>query len=250
MRNKVHYIKPTNYGFPEAIKDGLIKALSIAKEKDISNIKLVLTEIGLLDNPPNYISQALDKIFEGQGENLTKKLKKDRGFSIPNFPKTGTNTGVNTLLLNNNPTFIEEDTVVILIWSDYDSFKKMESILFWTEIDLVAIIFNERDELNELLSATKGINISNTPDQNVIPYINNFPSNVNDILSRLKSINITDSASHTPTRERMKDVIKELSQNQIKIFYKDFLGFLLNDVNFKLEDSVELLNWQHKYFGR
>ncbi len=126
----------------------------------------------------------------------------------------------------------------------------MESILFWTQIDLVAIVFNETDELNELLSATKGINISKITDPNVTPYINNFPSNLNDILSRLKSINITDSASHTPTRERMKDVIKELSQNKIKVSYKDFLGFLLNDVNFKLEDSVELLNWQHKYFER
>jgi len=29
MNNTVHYIKPTNNDFPEAIKDGLLKALSI-----------------------------------------------------------------------------------------------------------------------------------------------------------------------------------------------------------------------------
>lgn len=250
MNNTVYYIKPTDNDFPEAIKDGLIKAFALITQKGYSNIKFVLSSAGLLDTPPNFISQALDKIFTNRGNILTEQLRKQRGFSIPNFPTATQTTGVNLLLANNNPTFRNNDTVVVLLWADFDSFKKVQSLLFWTQIDLVAIVFNDSIDLNELLSASKAINISNTPDTNVIPYQNNFEQSTNDILDRLKSINITDVASHTPTRERMKSVIDELTKSNITVSYVDFLGFLVNDVNFKLEESVELLNWKHNYFGR
>lgn len=250
MNNTVYYIKPTDNDFPEAIKDGLIKAFALITQKGYSNIKFVLSSAGLLDTQPNFISQALDKIFTNLGNILTEQLRKQRGFSIPNFPTATQTTGVNLLLANNNPTFRNNDTVVVLLWADFDSFKKVQSLLFWTQIDLVAIVFNDSIDLNELLSASKAINISNTPDTNVIPYQNNFEQSTNDILDRLKSINITDVASHTPTRERMKSVIDELTKINITVSYVDFLGFLVNDVNFKLEESVELLNWKHNYFGR
>jgi hypothetical protein len=250
MNNQVYYIKPTKNNFPDAIKDGLLKALSIVQQKNYSNIKFVVTGLGLLDSPPNFISEALDKLFAGDGVRLTNLLKKNRGFHIHDFPNNGQTTGVNLLLSNNNPTFIDNNTVVVLVWADYDSFKKVQSLLFWTQIDLVAIVFNETPELNELLSASKGTNISTTPDPNVISYTNTFAQNVSDILDRMKGINITDIASHTPTRERMKSVIDELTKNHITVSYVDFLGFLVNDVNFKLEESVELLNWKHNYFGR
>lgn len=250
MNNTVYYIKPTNNDFPEAIKDGLIKAIALMAEKGYSNVKFVLSNAGLLDNPPNFISQALDKIFTNKGNNLTNQLRLQRGFSIPNFPTQTQTTGINLLLANNNPTFHNNDTVVVLLWADFNSFKKVQSLLFWTQIDLVAIVFNEDTNLNELLSASKAINISNTPDTNVVQYLNSFPQNTNDILDRLKSINVTSVASHTPTRDRMKSVIDELTQNHITVSYVDFLGFLVNDVNFKLDESVELLNWKHNYFGR
>jgi|JI6StandDraft_1071083.scaffolds.fasta_scaffold146615_1 hypothetical protein len=250
MKNSVYYIKPTNNDFPEAIKDGLIKAFALISKKGYSNIKFVLSSESLLDNPPNYISQALDKFFTNQGDNLTKQLKKQRGISISKFPTDNQTTGIKVLLANNNPTFLDNDTVVVLLWADFDSFKKIQSSLFWTQIDLVAIAFNDTSNLNELLSSSKAINISSTADPNVVPYQNNFPQNTKDILDRLKSINITDRASHKPTRERMKSVIDELDKNSITVSYVDFLGFLVNDVNFKLEDSVDLLNWKHNYFGR
>lgn len=250
MNNSVYYIKPTDNDFPEAIKDGLVKAFELISQKGYSNIKFVLSNASLLDSPPNFISQALDKLFNNQGDSLTKQFKKQRGISIPKFPTDTQTTGINILLANNNPSFLNNDTVVVLLWADFDSFRKIQSLLFWTQIDLVAIAFNDTPNLNELLSSSKAINISSTSDQNVIPYQNNFPQNTKDILDRLKSINITDNASHTPTRKRMEFVIDELVKNNITVSYVDFLGFLVNDVNYKLEDSVELLNWKHNYFGR
>ena len=250
MNNIVYYIKPTDNDFPEAIKDGLIKALSIVIKKGYSNIKFILTGISLLDNPPNFISQAIDKILSGRGVKLTNQLRRNRGFSIPDFPNPGQTIGVNLLLTNNNPTFFENNTVVVLLWADFDSFKKVQSLLFLTQIDLVAVVFKETPKLNELLAASKAINLSATPDPNVICYRNVFPQNINDILLRLKGINNTRIASHIPDRMSMKSVIDDLKDNKLAISYVDFLGFLVNDVNYKLEESVELLNWKHRYFGR
>lgn len=250
MNNNIFYIKPTNFDFPEAIKDGLIKAFSVVKQKGLSNIKLVLTGMNLLDSPPNHISDAIDKIFNGQGVSLTNQLKRNRGISIQDFPTVGQTTGINVLLANNNLSFLDNNTVVVLLFADYDSFKKVQSLLFWTTIDLVAVIYNETSELNEILSASKASNISSNLDPNVTAYTNTFVQNVNVILDRLKSINITDVATHVPTRERMKSVIDELNQNKLTVSYEDFLGFLVNDVNFKFDESVELLNWKRRYFGR
>ena len=152
---------------------------------------------------------------------------------------------------NSNPSFFNDsNTVVILLWADYESFNKIQSALFLTQIDLVAIVYNETPELTELFSASRAINFSNTPDNTVIPYTNTLDARTNAILNRMKGINITSLASHTPTRERMKSVIGELKKNHISVSYFDFLGFLVNEVNFELKKSVNLLNWKHNYFGR
>ena len=86
MNNIVYYIKPTNYDFPEVIKDGLIKGFTLIKQNGYSNLKLVLTGLGLLDGTPNHISNALEKIFKGEGIKFTNQLKTQRGFSIPKYP--------------------------------------------------------------------------------------------------------------------------------------------------------------------
>lgn len=251
MNNTIHYIKPVNNGFPEAIKKGLIKALSLIQEKGYSNIKLVLSNSTLLDSTPNYISEAFDKMASGQGVNFVNNLKRYRSFSLPNVPTTGQTTGIDVLLSNNNPSFIDDETVVVLLWADEDSFKKIQSSLSFTQIDLVAIVFNENSKLNELLSASKAEIVPKSMiDQYVIPYTNTFTQPVNDVLNRLKGINVTSFASHTPTREVMKSVIDELKREQLVVSYVDFLGFLVNEVNFSINESVELLNWKRTYFGR
>jgi hypothetical protein len=248
MKKNVYYIKSTKNNFPEAITIGFQKALSICDQKGYSNIKLIVPNLDLLDSPPNFISEAIDSLFPEKGIDITKQLKKTRCFSIPGSPSKGITTGVNLLLSNNNLSFDNNKTVIILLYASYESFKKVQSSLFCTEIDLVAIIQFESSKLDELISASKGINISRTPDQNLICYTNSFEQNINDILSRLKGINITDVASHTPTRKLMKSVINELENNNIKVSYLDFLAFLINDVNFKLAESVKLLNCRHNYF--
>lgn len=251
MNNKVYYIKPINSDFPAAIKLGLIKALSIIKDKGYSNIKFVLTGVANLDNPPNYISQAFDKMFAGKGVDFTNQLRINRGLSFAGFPTEEQTTGINVLLSNNNPSFVNEDTVVVLLWADEDSFKKIQSSLFFTQINLVAIVHFETDNLNELLSASKGIKLSSIEvDPNVNPYTNTFTQQINDILNRLKGINVTSIASNNHTREVMRNVIEELKRNRLAVSYVDFLGFLVNEINFPLKESVELLNWKRRYFGR
>jgi hypothetical protein len=250
MRNKVYYIKPTNNDLPEAIKLGILKALSIIQDKGYSNIKFVLTGISLLDNPPNLISQAFEKMFAGKGVDFTNQLRTNRGLSFVGFPTEEQTTGINLLLSNNNPNFVDENTVVVLLWADEDSLKKIQSSLSFTQIDLVAVVWNETQILNEFLSASKGTRFPNLADPNVNPYANTFTQPINDILRRLKSINITDPASHTPTRETMKNVIDELKRNRLIVSYVDFLGYLVNEVNFPLKESVELVNWKRRYFGR
>lgn len=193
----------------------------------------------------------MEKIFKGEGKKLTNQLKAQRGFPIPKYPTDQKTTGVNVILSNSNPSFYNDsNTVVVLLWADYESFNKIQSALFLTQIELVAIVYNETPELNELLSASRAINISSTSDNNVIPYVNTLDARTNAILNRMKGINITSISSHTPTRERMKSVIDELKKNHISVSYSDFLGFLVNEVNFELKESVNLLNWKHNYFGK
>jgi hypothetical protein len=251
MNNTLYYIKPINNDFPEAIKKGLIKALYLIQKKGYSNIKFVLTGIGHIDNPPNFISEAFDKIFNGKGDYYANLLRKNRVISIPQFPTEEQTTGINLLLSNNNPSFTDENTVVLLLWADEDSLKKIQSTLFFTQIDLIAIVFNDEPNLNELLSASKAKVVpENLIDQNVVPYTNTFQQPVSDVLNRLKGINVTSGASHTPTRELMKSVIDELKRGRMVVSYVDFLGFLVNEVNFPLKESVDLLNWKRTYFGR
>ena len=52
------------------------------------------------------------------------------------------------------------------------------------------------------------------------------------------------------TREFMSNVKDELKRNHLEASYYDFLGFLVNEVNFPLKESVELLNWKQRYFVR
>jgi len=249
MRNKVHYIKPQNNDFAEAVRIGFMKALQIIAEKNISNLKFVITGMDQLD-APNHISAGLDKILNNKGGIYTKILKKDRSFSIPQYPTDDQTTGVNLVLLNSNPTFSDHNTVVLLIWGDYDSFKKLESILFNTEIELVVVVYNENQPLNELLSSTNAQNISGSNDSNVTPYINTFSEQTNNILRRLLTINVTSFSSNTHTRETMKNVIDDLKDKKLVISYLDFLGFLVNEVNFPLQESVGLLHWKRSYFNR
>lgn len=251
MNNRVYYIKPTSNDFPEAIKDGLMKALVNINQKGYSNIKLVLSNSVLLDSPPNFISQAFDKMASGQGTNFVNQLRRDRSFSLSNIPTPGQTTVINVLFSNSNPTFVNENTVVVLLWADEDNFKKIQSSLSFTEIDIVAIVFNDSPVLNELLSASKGIRFpQGLTDPNVNPYTNTFTQQINDILNRLKGINVTSIASNNHTREVMRNVIEELKRNRLIVPYVDFLGFLVNEVNFPLKESVELLNWKRRYFRR
>lgn len=249
MLNKVYYIKPENNDLAQAVKIGFLKALSLVSDKKITNIKFVVTGLDQL-NPPNAISEGLDLLFKDNGINFTNSLRSNRGFPLVGWPTDEETTGVNLLLLNNTPTFTDQNTVVLLIWGAFESFKKLESILFHTKIELIAVLYNETDNMNELLSSTKAINISKNNDTNVTPYVNNFPNDIAEVLNKLKGINITNIASHTPTRERMKIVIDELKEKRLTVSYVDFLGFLVNDVNFPLKESVALLNWKHTYFGR
>ena len=48
----------------------------------------------------------------------------------------------------------------------------------------------------------------------------------------------------------MSNVKDELKRNHLEASYYDFLGFLVNEVNFPLKESVELLNWKQRYFVR
>ena len=251
MNNTIYYIKPTKNDFPEAIKDGLLKAFIILKEKGYCNIKFVLNNSSLIDSPPNFISEAFDKMVPGQGGNFVNQLRKNRSLSLPGIPIAQQTTAINLLLSNNNPSFTNEQTVILLLWADEDSFKKVQSSLFFTEVDLVAVVFNETTILNELISASKGIRYpEGLTDTNVNPYTNTFTQQVNDILNRLKGINVTSFASNNFTRELMSNVIDELKRNHLEVSYVDFLGFLVNEVNFPLKESVELLNWKQRYFGR
>ena len=47
----------------------------------------------------------------------------------------------------------------------------------------------------------------------------------------------------------MIEVIDEPKRNHLELSYVDFLRFLFNEVNFPLEESVELLNWKKDILG-
>lgn len=249
MNNKVYYVKPDNGNFAQAIKTAFVKAMALAITKKKFNIKLVVSSLAALDEEGAF-KDGLDLLFNNSGGPIVKQLKKDRQFSIPNFPGKGDAFGINVLLVNKKPMLRDNEATVLLVWSQEDEFCQIESEIFFSSGDLIGVVWNETDALNDMLSATLASNISAIADPNVIPFVNTFPINVNAILSRLVGINITDTASHSPTQERMKKVINELKKDKIVINYRDFLGYLINIVNFPLDESIKLLDWQYRYFGQ
>ena len=247
--NDVFYIKPANNNLPEAVKLGFIHALQLISQKNFSNIKFILSHSNLLDAPPTFISDGIDAVNKGLGVAMVTSLKKG-AFSIPRFPTDNDTTGINLVLANNNPRFGAENTVGILIWADHESFPKIERYLSLYSIDLVAVLFSETIEMDELLCATKAQNISAVADPNVQAYQNNFSATENTILDRLKSISLTNGASHNLNRDRIDSVVAALEQSHFRIPYKEFLGYLVNDVGYNIQDSIELLERKHTYFGR
>lgn len=249
MNNIVYYIKSEEYDYPSAINEGFKKAFQLVKTKKYSNIKVILSSSSLLDSTPNHISNGLDKLFKGYGITITNSFKKNKSFSVPDFPETGKNLGLNLLLVKNNPIITDNETVILLIWADEISLKKIQSELSFSKTDLVAVVYNATPTLNEMLSASKAINISKVLDPHVIIYENPFDDNVNAILSSLRAINVTDGATEY-AKEAMKDVVKKLTEKRINISFLDFLGYLINDVNFPLEHSLDLLASKKRYFNR
>lgn len=248
MNSKIYYIKPENSDFTGAITKGLLKGLSLVRDKKYNNLKFIISDLSLLDSPTGFIGKSLSEF--GNGEDLIKQLKKQRGFSIPNFPEDGETTGINLLLASKEISIIDDKTVAVLVWADRRSYVKVLSNIHWLGIDLIAVVFNEERQNNVFLSATKAENIRKVNDPNVIPYKNSFTPEVNEILDRLKGINLTEVASHNPTRERIDSVINELEKKKHVVSYTDFLGFLVNDVNYVIEESIELLGRKHKYFNQ
>ena len=56
-----------------------------------------------------------------------------------------------------------------------------------------------------------------------------------------KRINDTSFASNNFTWELMSNVKGELKRNHLEVSYFDFLGFLVNEVNFPLKESINYL---------
>jgi hypothetical protein len=250
MTNHIYYIKSEPGKYPEAIKQGLIKALALTIGKNYRNVKLVLSQFGLLDSPPNFISQALDGMLPGQGAALTARLKKNRAISLVDLPQKGEFIGINAVSVRNEFPLQNQNTVALLLWADSDSLKSLTSQLAFTSVDIVAVVFNEEQVLNEMLAATKSENIAGVLDPNITSYSDQLNDEQRQALQRMKDINVTSPNTHVPTRERMKSVIDELKQKQLQVSYSQFLGYLVNEVNFPVNESVDLLIWQHSYFGR
>ena len=250
MNNRIYYVKATSGNFPEAIKQGLMKALAVAFGKNYRNIKIVLSQLSLLDDTPNFISQALDQAFSGRGIPLTNQLKRNRAISFPDFPEAGERTGINILSVRNDFPMQNGETVAMLLWADADSFKTLTAALSFTSIDIIAVVLNEEQSLNEMLGATKAEKYPAGPDPQVITYTDELDDEQRQVLQRMKSINVTSSNTHNPTREQMKSVIDELKQKRLQVSYEQFLGYLVNEVNFPVNEAVALLQWKHAYFSR
>ncbi len=252
MKNTVHYIKPEGKDYSEAIKLGMAKALSLVRQKSISNIKFVVPGLNFVSSPPNFVSSGLELLFQNKGVYLTNELSKNKGFPIPvDFPTTGVTTGVNLVTINKLPSFgHDEPTVAILLGASSDIFLKLESALFRTNIDLVVVVQNESDQFNELLSVCKASYVSSILDNSVVPYLNQLSKDELAVISKIDGINTTSPWNHTHTQNQMKLVITELKTKNMLIDYQSFLGYLINHVGFPIGDSVALLNWKRKYFGR
>ncbi len=251
--HKTYYIKPQKGDIAQAISSALANALNLIKQKNYKNIKIVIGNMGLIKDPPNYISQGFHKVLNGDSEAIVKKLSKERAISIPNFPKDGIATGINLLLLGNvkSSIAIDEETVVILIFADADSFRKVHGLQSITskKPDLIAVLFSEDNEINEQLSAANAENLSSVADPNVQNYVNNFPQAIKDILAIVNGINLSEVPSHNPTRDAMDRVFKNLKDGGHTVTHSQLLGYLVNEVHYNMDDSIELLKRGNKYFG-
>jgi hypothetical protein len=246
MRNNLYYIKAQNGLIPEAIKDSLVKAFILINHKKISNIKL----IDILGSSPNFLSQGFCEVFKDSGEVIYNSLKKTKNYSISDFPIETVNTGINVCLSNTMSDMRGGESVSILVFANVESLKKVLSKLFYSEIDLIAVIQYENDDLNEILSACKAKNISEIIDPNVIPYGNNFTNQENEILGMLKTINTQNGGTDRVTRNTMQNVIDQLTLIKSNISFTNFLGYLVNEVGLNIDDSLVLLQWKKRYFGR
>ena len=215
MNSHIYYIKAEPGKYPEAIKQGLLKALALTIEKRYRNVKLVLPQLGLLDSPPNFISQALDGIFPGRGIALTTQFKKHRAISLADLPEKGDLIGINVLSVRNDFPLQNQNTVALLLWADKDSFKSLTLQLAFTTVDIIAIVFNEEQVINEMLSATKAESVNGLSDPNITSYSDQLDDEQRMILQRMKGINVTSPNSHVPTRERMKSVVDELKRKPV-----------------------------------
>lgn len=250
MRNNLYYIKAQNGLIPEAIKDALVQAFKLINRKKISNIKLIVSHSDILGNAPNFLSQGFCEIFNDSGEVIYNALKKTKNYSIPDFPIETVNTGINVCLSNTMSEMRGGESVSVLVFANEESFKKVQSKLFYSEIDLIAVLQYETDGINEILSACKAENISTSIDPNVMPYVNNFSVDENEILRMLSTINVQNGGSDHVTRRTMQNVIDKLTENKSTIPFSNFLGYLVNEVHLNLDDSLVLLNWKKSYFGR
>ncbi len=250
MLNKIYYVKQSGNDFISAIKTGLLQAFALIQSKQYSNIKLVLPNASLINSVPNSISDAFEQIFKGHGSDIGKSFKKNRAYSFSGIFKPGERIGISILLANNNYTFNDEHTVVVLVYANEKILAKLQNELAFTSIDLVAIVHQPTASLNEMLSASRAIKSGSHPDPDVIPYQGGFNSPVLDIISKLKSINTTDGGANHYTLDLFKEVIISLKNARLAVAFVDFLGFLVNDVSFPLGDSLELLHSQRKYFNR
>src|ERR1043165_3081916 len=126
---KVYYIKLHDGDAPSAIQSSFVKAFQLTSQKQYSKIKLILSSKGLIDSPPNFLSEGLDKILNGKGEQIVKSLEKNRRLSIAVNDKS--RISIELLLLNNiKSDFSNEDAVTIFMWSDQNTFKQIVSSFF------------------------------------------------------------------------------------------------------------------------
>lgn len=249
MNNKIYYVKTEASDQADAIRSALVKALGIVNEGKATSIKLILSHSDLLVEN-GFISSAFERLFEDHGKRLFSSLKRDRLASIDGWPKETDRVGIQIILANNFTRLMNEDTLAVLIFSDYNTLKKVESALFYTEVNLIVVLNpHVEEDLKALLSATNA-KVLNGQVPITEPYTNKLNTDELSILNKLSTINLGSNASNHYIRETMKSVIRELKAKKIFIPYEDFLGFMINTVKYNPTDSIALLNWKGSYFGR
>jgi len=249
MDNSVYYVKPSDNNHPQAIFDGFVRSIISATEKGITNIKLIVSNWDILDG--DYIVDGFKLLFPHTGEQLAEDLRRNRAIRLENIPEEGKSIGVTAFSANGNLSFPDDNTVALVIYSDSTSLIKAQSLLWPKSIDLVAVLYYPTDQLNELMSAMTAIKYPEEPlDLTVTAYTNTFSKNVADIMNKLLAISKNESATHLLNRRRMDVVVEELTGGHHKVSYLQFLGFLINDVKYRLDYSISLLHRHRRYFGR